>query len=459
MPNNQDDVLDRIRSHAFTSIPPSRRETTNLYLDRRPKEKGEVLGPSFQNITAEETAILVFADDEPLANFGHRCRYLLYHPTTARLVKEIPARFPPYLNKVPETFEAFHEPIRVQPVSSYHVPPILRCPILIPRGNRYAVLYSGMSNLRHLNDLEFCYRTLLDRYGFDPANIYVLNYDGTLDTQNGIPNKWPGDGTAYRIKVTGQGNRSGFQAALQELKGKLKSDDTLFIHTNNHGDNSNNQSFLCAYPNWGVYWANDFCSDLGSLPAYQSLLVMMEQCNSGGFNAPVLASSTAKNTSIASAAIASQSSYASPDGNWDSFARDWIAAQAGHDPYGASLASNPDTDGDGVIEAEEAFSYALSVQNPSDSPNYNESSEPGGDIALGQQYILWWWWCILVLPILEKQYYGKTPDPAFYAKLHKVTPELQRLLVPMLDLTATDTRKKVASKIESIVETAFAEKN
>jgi len=245
---------------------------------------------------------------------------------------------------------------------------------------------------------------------------------------------------------------------LQALKGKLRSDDSLFIHTNNHGDNSNNQSFLCAYPNWGQYWASDFCNDLGSLPAYQSLLVMMEQCNSGGFNSPVLASSTAKNTSIASAAIASQSSYASPDGNWDSFARDWIAAQAGHDPYGASLASNPDTDGDGVIEAEEAFSYALSVQNPSDSPNYNESSEAGGDIALGQQYILWWWWCILVLPILEKQYYGRTPDPAFYAKLGKVTPELQRLLVPMLDLTATDTRKKVASKIESIVETAFAEK-
>ena len=41
------------------------------------------------------------------------------------------------------------------------------------------ILYSGMSNMRHLNDLEFCYRMLIDRYAFDPKNIYVLNYDGT----------------------------------------------------------------------------------------------------------------------------------------------------------------------------------------------------------------------------------------------------------------------------------------
>ena len=49
-------------------------------------------------------------------------------------------------------------------------------------------------------------------------------------------------------------------------------------------------------------------------------------------------------------------------------ARDWIAAEIGHDPYGAALAFNADTNNNGVIEANEAFNYALAVQNLLNSP-------------------------------------------------------------------------------------------
>jgi hypothetical protein len=78
---------------------------------------------------------------------------------------------------------------------------------------------------------------------------------------------WPGDNTAYRINVTGQGNRAAFQNAFNAISPRLHANDTLFIHTNNHGDNFGSGSFLCAYPNWGTYTATDFCSDLGGLPA------------------------------------------------------------------------------------------------------------------------------------------------------------------------------------------------
>lgn len=308
--------------------------------------------------------------------------------------------------------------------------------------------------MRHLNDLEFAYRMLIDRYGFDPKHIYVLNYDGTKNTQDGPATVWPGDGTAYRIKVTGQGNRAAFQAAFNDLKGKMKAKDLLFIHTNNHGDNSGGQSFLCEYPSWGTYWANDFCSDMKVLPKFKSLIVMMEQCNSGGFNAPVLAASPATDTSIASAAIASQSSYASPDLNWDSFARDWIAAEIGHNPNGSALAHNADTDFDGAIEAEEAFNYALSVQNPYDSPNYNESSEAGGDITLAQKYRLAWLWCRLILPPLAK-YYPPIPDPEFFQKVQELTPALQQLVVARLDSAVADLEKELGPKIDSIVGGGF----
>jgi hypothetical protein len=459
MPDNQQEVIfQRVREHAYAELSAYKRQTTNLYLDQRVYQKGEKLGPEFQKIVVNKPSLLVFADDHPLANFGHDCRYLLYDPEKGTLHEEIPARFPPYLAKPPATLVPFHQPVRVEANPDiFRVRPILRCPILIPDGNRYAILYSGMSNNRHLNDLEFCYRMLIDRYGFDPKHIYVLNYDGTRNTQEGPPAVWPGDGTAYRIKVTAQGNRAAFQAAFNDLKAKLKAHDLLFIHTNNHGDNSNGQSFLCAFPNWGEYWANDFCTDLKGLPKYRSLIVMMEQCNAGGFNAPVIAASTAANTSIASAAIATQSSWASPDGNWDSFARDWIAAEMGHDPHGAALAFNADTDGDGVIEAEEAFNYALAIQNPSDSPNFSESSEAGGDITLGQKYLIWWWWCWIIRPILEKYYPVPPvpPDPEFWAKVNRITPELQKLVTARLDSAAAEVRKELVPKIEAAVAEVF----
>ncbi len=455
----------RMRAHAFNSLDWQKRQITNLYLDRKIYEKGEKIGPEFQKLVASRRSILVFADDNPQANYGHDCRYLLYDPENGSPHAELPARFPPYTTAKPETLHGFHTPITVRPNPElFRVWPILRCPIIVPDGDRYAILYSGMSNLRHLNDLEFCYRMLIDRYGYNPKHIYALNYDGTLNTQDGPGVSWPGDGSAYRIKVTGQGTRACFQDAINDLKSKIKSHDLLFIHTNNHGDNNGTQSFLCEWPSFGLtYMASDFCADLAMLPKYRSLIVMMEQCNSGGFNAPVLAASTADNTSIASAAIATQSSWASPDGNWDSFARDWIAAEAGHDPYGAALAFNPDADGDGVIEAEEAFAYANAVKYSGDSPNYAESSEAGGDITLGQKYIFIWWWCWILWPILKKYYVDGPvpypgPGPEFWERLGKVTPELQKLMLPAIDRAASDLRKELTPKVEAILRLEFTER-
>jgi hypothetical protein len=160
--------------------------------------------------------------------------------------------------------------------------------------------------------------------------------------------------------LNAQGNRAAFEAAVDHLKTRIHALDTLLIHCNNHGDydGTPGTSFLCTYPSWGKYYNADFSAKLAELPKFRQLIVMLEQCNSGGFNGSIIAKSPAAATSVASAAIESQSSYVSADGNWDPFARDWIAAQAGHDPFGAALAFNPDTDADGRIEAEEAYEYA-----------------------------------------------------------------------------------------------------
>src|SRR5204863_4134498 len=136
----------------------------------------------------------------------------------------------------------------------------------------------------------------------------------------------------------------------------------------------------------------------------------MEQCHSGGFNQPIINKSTATATSVASACIETQNSYVSADGNWDPFARDWVAAQTGHDAFGGALAHNADSDGDGKIEAQEAFDYANSIKLPADSPIFNENSPAGGDITLGRQYKVWWWWCFILRERLEPAFRRLPPE-------------------------------------------------
>ena len=457
MAESKETQRERVLTHAFRQVSPSKLSATNLYVDSAVREKGQAIGPAFQGIIADRPTILVFVDDNPLANFGHPCRYFLYDASNGEPYREAPARFPPYTGpKPPETLKPFYEPIHVNPsATAFPVRPIPRCPIIFPDGTRYAVLFSGMSNTRHLNDLEFLYRTLIDLYGFDKNNIYALSYDGTTNTQEGANVTWPGDGTPYRINVTGQGTRADFEAAIDDLKTRIRPDDVLLIHTNNHGDNDGpGLSFLCYYPSFqNKYYVADFTNKLAELPQFRELIVMMEQCCSGGFDTQVIAKSSAGATSIAAAATETQLSWASPDGHWDSFARDWISAQAGHDPYGAALVSNPDTDGDGKIEAEEAFAYALSIQNPSDSPNYDESSEAGGDIALGQEYIVWWWWCYIWEEVLE-QYYDALPLPEYYQKLRRLQPDLVELTAT-LDAKSDALRRSTAAEIARLAAAAF----
>jgi hypothetical protein len=455
MANIEKSLTHRIQEDAFRALLGAKLESTNLYIDEEIRAKGQHIGPEFDKILAERETIVVFVDEEPRANFSHPCRYRLYDAKTAELYRDTPARFPPYTKKVPETLRGFHLPVEVRPNPDiFKVKPAFKCPIIVPDGARYAILFAGMSNKRHINDVEFLYRTLVDRYAFPKANIQVLSYDGTLNTQDGVQSTWPGDGTPYRMKITGQGNQAGLEAALDNVKSKIKQSDLLLIHTNNHGGNNGpGQSFLCTYPNWGAYFAADFGNKLAQLPKYRALIVMMEQCHAGGFNQYVITKSTAAATSIASAAVETKNSYVSADGNWDPFARDWIAAQAGHTPNGGALASNPDNNGDGKIQAKEAYNYALSVQDPLDSPNYSESSAAGGDIVLGQQYLVWWVWCPILIQYLEPHYLRLPPEQFYQIINERLTPQLREMVANAArDNTVS---KDAEAKLKQLVDAHF----
>lgn len=220
-----------------------------------------------------------------------------------------------------------------------------------------------MSLRRHVNGLELCYRVLVDRLGFETANVHVLSYDGSLRAfgdVEGVPvGLWPGDGTPYRMVVNAEGSSTAFRHALAVIGRKLGPNDELFINTAGHGGHHGDGRGpdLLTYPNCARYRRRDFCNDLAALPLHASLVVLMAQCFSGGFNQEVISASRAASTFIASATSERQQSFMSfEDPNWDAFQRNWLTA----------LAEDPDA------SVYDAFEYARTCakRNLYDSPEY-----------------------------------------------------------------------------------------
>lgn len=444
------DLLKTIQTDAVRRLPFARRTASHLFVLDDLRKAGAAVMAHRQSIPIDRDTAVVFADDEPQKNWAHDCRYLLYAADSGQLYREVPARFPPFLGESPPHFRAFHQPVVVQPGAVHAVSPAIRMPFRIRDGRRFAILYSGASNNRHVNDLEFLYRTLIDDYGFFASDIQVLNHNGTL-AWNGAPppTTWPGDGTPYRMKVTGQGTKAGLEAALDNVKAKITAKDLLLIHTNNHGGHDGTSAYLCTYspdplhPN-PDYTAKDFAAKLASFGKYADLMVMMEQCHAGGFNDLVIEASTADRTTFAAAATEHKSSIGGPQ--FDPFARDWIAAMTTHDPFGAALAMNPDVSHDGKISAQEAFAYADAVHDPYDTPVYSSR----GDLAYAHSLNQKWRWIFLYEPIVIAEL--KALRDRLALKDPEYTEFVRKAIVPKLtQLDDSDVARLSHAEVEARV--------
>lgn len=352
--------------------------------------------------------VLVFHDLEPNKNWAHACEYLLYDADSGELYERLPAALPPPLFlRRGAAVEAFHTPVKLKPSAARRARFQKRIPLLtnalpVATGQRYAILFSGNSNNRHVNDLEFLYRTLIDVYNFPAANITVLNHDGTVNyylnhtfqTPANVGN-WPGDNTAYRMAVDGAGTRAEMQAAFNDLATRIQPEDLLFIHTNNHGgsraadctewNSACGESDYCLYEydtTWNPYNAADFIADMSVLPPFEVLLVMMEQCHAGGFIQPILDNSPAKWTYVATAVPADHHSDGGAD--FDPYAEDWIAAIAGQHADGTAPTQAVDGDADSRVSAAEASTYTNAAPSGGDTPTVGESpAGVGANIYLG----------------------------------------------------------------------------
>src|SRR5262249_45995572 len=156
-----DNMLRKIQNHAVSRLSWSKLKSTNLHIHRDELKEGTTIAahPPRKGFRLKRNSIMVFADDAPMFNWSHPCRYLLYDATTGEQYDEVAEEFPPYLVNTPEAFVGFHLPVRLDIGDQlWPIKPPLCCPFKFPKGERYAILYSGASNNRHTNDLEFLYR-------------------------------------------------------------------------------------------------------------------------------------------------------------------------------------------------------------------------------------------------------------------------------------------------------------
>lgn len=103
--------FQKIITNAIEALSKSQRCSTNLYLNMSVYKEGVLVGPSVQDIRTERPSIIVFVDQEPLGLFSHKCRYRFYDPRSQKFMYDAAAQFPPYVDRVPKTYVAIHQPV------------------------------------------------------------------------------------------------------------------------------------------------------------------------------------------------------------------------------------------------------------------------------------------------------------------------------------------------------------
>lgn len=258
-------------------------------------------------------------------------------------------------------------------------------------GKRYAILFAGTGDRWTLNDLENCYRMLVQHYQFHPNDVSIFYFDGNLGTSDRQPtNFWPTETArdAYQIKanLNGAGTAVNFRSACAALAGKLQPDDLVFVHLNGHGgfDSQTAEAFVLEFNGIG-YTVGQFCTDLALLPQHASLLITMQQCFSAGFIPHVVAAKgrgDIKADRVSLACASAGVSYPNSDKSFDCFTWGWVAAHRETDPFGDALPKPVVLDNSGFVEASEAYNYARKVKDPDDEPRQRNLPGEARDIRL-----------------------------------------------------------------------------
>jgi len=348
-----------------------------------PMIKGGIQSPPYE-------VYCYFIDEEPNANWEHKCRYVFVNALTHSIIA-IQSKTPPnnlekwaFLSEIkPQTTGKLfdfsnNKSMKVAAASSTST----------SGSNKYAVIISGGSDnynnwIRYWNDCSAMYKALKNIYGYTDDHIYVLMSDGISsgadrhvsgNVYDSSPLDLDNDGV-NDIKYSA--TKSNIDIVFNELSSKLTSNDCLFVFTTDHGGYENGDDVYMYL--WGETMRDDeFAQEVNKVNA-GIINIVMEQCHSGGF----IADLAKNNRTIATACTAAETSNSTSDNLYDEFVFRWISAVCGKTPDGTVV--NADLNLDGKVSMQEAFLYAKNNDTKLETPQY--SSTPS---LLGQQVSLFW---------------------------------------------------------------------
>jgi hypothetical protein len=316
-----------------------------------------------------------FVDDFVFANWAHPCRYIFmnYENAEYQIVSE--KWFPFDM----DDFEKISG-IEYRGENLLQTNPYAALEMTEENANLYAVIINGgfdpfYNHIRYWNDMSAIFCTLTQVYGYMPENIYVHSTDGTTENNHGSLDLDNDDIDDIEYPAL----KSSIQNTFQTLANVIGPEDQLFIYVTDHGDTtSSGESYICL---WGTdkITSSQLKQMLSPINATE-IIVVMEQCFSGGFiTDPV--NITDSHRVVHTAANGEEYSKAEvwiTAADYDEFVFYWTAAARGYYPgnnpwdlgqavgtfpfhnYFPSHPSDydPDLNSDGLVQMQEAFSYA-----------------------------------------------------------------------------------------------------
>lgn len=244
------------------------------------------------------------------------------------------------------------------------------CDLSVLAGNKTALLYSGGVNAssayyRYWNDLKFMYNTLRAN-GYSEANIRVV-YKG-------------GSGEDADIPVHYAANPTGFNDAVEYLKGRMNSSSKFFFMMNNHGGptsdvngddnrgsiNDNTDENYCYYNSSAIFLDDTIAAKINRLPM-STMIVVSKPCYSGG----IIWDLRAPNRVILTSGTEFQVTYPNLAGTFGELTYNFLSAVNGKFPD-ASTTVNADLNGDLKISMYEAYIYIKNNEHRSEQPQYSD---------------------------------------------------------------------------------------
>jgi len=328
-----------------------------------------------------------FVDDIPYANWAHDCRYIFVDEASGnyQIVNE---------DFLPVDLETAYTCISEMPrpeAVDMPVNPNATINGLNPSSNLYAVIINGFEHGRYWRDISAIYCTLLDVYGYTKENIFVHYVHGysTYIHENDFDNDGEDDidYDSYKATVLHTfSEMAGVSNTSPEIP-ELGPEDGLFIFVNDHGYMENDHSYV-VLPN------NESLADWELAEALEEIncgqiIAILEPCFVGGFKTElsdyINYNVSCKNRSIQTACDETYS-YGEvwlTTGSYNEFVFYWTAAARGYfpaenEPWNLSFpvesmpfndlepnwnglhpeAYDPDLNGDGFVQMQEAFNYA-----------------------------------------------------------------------------------------------------